>query len=269
MVVPMVRVKGSRGILYDYKRKYVDESTLSECFAVIHLAGKNIMSSPWTKSVRQEIYDSRVKSTRFLAHSLSRLDQGPKIFMHASAVGIYGDQWDLKLDEASHAGKGFLSRLCVDWERGSLFAKSMGLRVVNMRFGNVLGKGGGMLKYLAPIFRLGLGGRFGSGEQFLSYVTRDELARQILFVLKNNDISGPVNMVAAEPTTNAEFTKALAEALHQRALLPVPSFLLKLLGEQGKMLLASTRVYPKVLLDHHFPFAKDHGITHALQKIFA
>ncbi len=270
-VVQLVRerAQGSPGIYYDYNQKSLDEKRLSECSAVIHLAGKNIMSSLWTKKVKQELYDSRVKSTRFLAHSLSRMEIGPKILLNASAVGIYGDQRDLKLAEDSHAGTGFLAKLCVDWERSTLFSKSAGLRVVNMRFGTVLDRDGGMLKFLAPVFRLGLGGAIGSGAQYLSYVTRDELVRQILFVLKNDEISGPVNMVAKEPITNEEFSEALASVFHRKTLFRIPAFMFKLLGEQGKMLLDSARVYPKVLLDNRFPFAKDHNIETTLKSFFA
>jgi len=269
-VVPMVRTKkeGTACIFYDYENKYVELDKLAKCHAVIHLAGRNIMSGVWTEKVKKEIYDSRVKSTRFLSHSLARMDNGPKILLTASAVGIYGDQSDLKLDEDSHAGIGFLAKLCVDWERGTLFAKNAGLRVVNMRFGNVLDRDGGMLKLMAPIFRLGWGSVLGSGEQYMSYVTRDQLVNQILFLLPKSDIAGPVNMVAAEPTTNLEFSKALAKIFHRRAFLRMPVFLLKLLGDQGAMLLASTRAYPRVLMDSHFPFAQDHSIEKALAGIY-
>lgn len=269
-ICPMVRRRSNdvAAIFYDYHEGKIDLEKLSECNAVIHLAGKNIMAGLWTKKFRNEIYDSRVKSTRFIAHSMAKLEHGPKILLNASAIGIYGDRVDQKLDEESSPGHGFMPKLCVDWERGTLFAKTAGIRVANMRFGLVLDEEGGMLKKLIPIYKLGLGGPLGSGQQYMTYVTRDDLVSQIIFVLENQDISGPVNMVAYEPTTNEEFSEALAKALHKPAALRTPASLLKLLGDQGEIALASIRAYPKVLLDHGFKFREHQNIEEVLKDIF-
>jgi uncharacterized protein len=270
-VLPLVRdkAKGHTGIFYDYHTDYIDQGLLSECGALIHLAGKNIMLGLWTKGFRQELYDSRVKSTRFLAQTLAKLDNGPKILLNASAIGIYGDQRDLKVDEESYHGTDFLAQLCIDWERATLSAKSAGIRVVNMRFGHVLGPGGGMLKVLTPIFKLGLGGPFGSGKQYFSYVMRDELMQQIRFLLEKHDIAGPVNMVAFEPTTNEDFALAFAKMFHHKPFLRTPAFLFKLLGEQGRILIGSQRVYPKILLDHHYDFANHSDLEAVLHRVCA
>jgi uncharacterized protein (TIGR01777 family) len=224
------------------------------------------MGGLWTSSFKQELYDSRVKFTRFLAHSLAKID-GPRILLNASAIGIYGDRADQKLDEASRAGSGFLAKLCVDWERGTLFAKEAGLRVVNMRFGLVLDKEGGMLKKMAPFFHRGLGTVFGSGEQYLSFVTRDDLVRMMLFMLEDHDIKGPVNCVAYEPTTQEAFAEALARVYHKKVCMHVPAWLLKPLGDQMAMMLMSERVYPKALIDHHFPFNDHRPIEETLQNL--
>jgi uncharacterized protein len=268
-VWPLVRHKTDKPqeIFYDYNNKKIDQEKLAQCSAVIHLAGKNIMGGLWTKSFKKELYDSRVKSTRFIAHTLAQLKQGPKTLLNASAIGIYGDRADQKLDEDSLPGQGFLADLCVDWERGTLFAKKAGVRVVNMRTGIVLDPEGGMLKSLMPIFKLGLGSFLGSGSRYISYVTRDQIVAQMLFILKNSQIEGPTNLVSLKPTTNEEFTKALAKVAKRPVWLKIPSLLLKLLGDQGRMTISSARVYPKVLLDNGFLF-EDMSVDDTLAKLY-
>lgn len=267
-VAPLVRRETSDpdAIFYDYEARRIDVEKLARCCAVIHLAGKNVMSGLWTSAFKQELYDSRVKSTRFIAHHLAKID-GPRILLNASACGIYGDRADQKLDETASAGKGFLAKLCVDWERGTLFAKEAGLRVVKMRLGIALDKDGGMLKPLLPFFKRGLGGILGSGEQYFSYVTRDMLVKQILFLLENSNIHGPVNCVAYEPTTQAQFATALARVYGHDVRVKIPTFLLKALGEQASMMVTSLRVYPKVLIDNHFPFEHHKPIEETLRAV--
>lgn len=267
-VWPMVRQKTTNPheIFYDYDDRQIELDKLVQCTAVIHLAGKNIMSGAWSDSFKRELYDSRVKSTRFIAHSMAKVD-GPKILLNASAIGVYGDRADQKLDEESHPGIGFLAKLCIDWERGTLFAKEAGHRVVKMRFGIVLDKNGGMLSKLAPLFKLGLGSILGDGEQYLAYVTREELVAMIIFALEHDDIKGPVNMVAYEPVTNTEFSRALAKVFGRKIFLRVPSFLFKVLGDQGAMVLASARAYPKALMDHGFDFVKHESVEETLRKV--
>lgn len=267
-VRPLVRnaPQNENEIFYDYDKKELEKEKLSECNAVIHLAGKNI-NTLWTPKVKKEIYDSRVVSTRFLAHAMANMEKGPRILLNASAIGFYGDRADQKLDEDSHSGIGFLAKLCVDWERGTLFAKKAGMRVVNMRFGIVLHKEGGMLGALLPLFKIGLGFKTDSGDQFMSFVTRDELISQILFVLSADKVEGPVNMVSFEPTTNHDFAKALSRVLRRPVLLTIPRVLLKALGDQGKTAAASVRAYPKVLLDSGFAFMEEHDINDVIKRL--
>lgn len=255
-VWPLVRkqTNSKRSIFYDYQKKIIDADKLTECHAVIHLAGKNLMSGLWTPACKKEIYDSRIKSTRFLAHTLAELKGGPKILLNASAIGIYGDRADQKLDEDSLPGQGFLADLCTDWERSTLFAKKAGIRVVNMRISPVLDKDGGLLKKLLPLFSLGLGANIGDGHNYFSHVTRDELIKQILFLLKQPAVHGPVNMVSFTPSTYGDFTHALGLALGKPVWVRIPQFMLKLAPEQMKAACASARVFPKRLLDTGFPF---------------
>lgn len=255
-VWPLVRKQSAtqRSIFYDYQKKIIDTDKLAECHAVIHLAGKNLMSGLWTPSFKKELYDSRVKSTRFLAHTLAELKGGPKILLNASATGIYGDRADQKLDEDSLPGQGFLADLCTDWERSTLFAKKAGIRVVNMRISPVLDKDGGLLKNLLPLFSLGLGAHIGNGHSYFSHVTREELVLQMLFLLKQPSLHGPINMVSFTPTTYGDFTHALGQALGKPVWVRIPQFMLKVVPEQMKAACASTRVFPKKLLDAGFPF---------------
>ena len=266
---PMVRHRSSseREIYYDYHDGTIDSHKLAQCTAVIHLAGKNLMSGLFSKKNRQEIYDSRVKSTRLIAHTLAELKDGPRVMLVASAVGIYGDRADQKLDEDSGPGDGFLAKLCIDWERGCLFAKKAGLRVVNMRFGVVLDPSGGMLKTICPMFKRGLGAMVGHRDGYISYVTRHQLMQQIMFVLERKDMSGPINMVAKEPVTSLEFYQALAQAYQKRLFIRVPPWLIKMLGPSSELFLTSTRAYPRVLMDEGFLFNSHDDIKGVLKRL--
>src|SRR5580704_14915047 len=255
-VWPLVRTKTNKPkeIFYDYELQEIELLKLAQCQAVINLSGKNILGL-WTPNFKQELYDSRVKTTELIAESLARLKHGPNILLNASAVGIYGDQAEKKLDEESSLGHDFLARLAIDWEKSTEIAKEAHIRVVNMRFGIVLDPTGGSLETQIKYFKHGLGATLGSGEQYFSYVTRDELILQILFLLKNPDIFGPVNCVSLNPITNKEFSQKLSQIFGHKLRLKVPGIFIKALGEQGKMLLSSERVYPKVLLAHKFGFS--------------
>lgn len=268
---PMVRRKPSsdREIYYNYHDGSIDRHKLAQCTAVIHLAGKNLMSGLFSKKNRQEIYDSRVKSTRLIAHALADLKDGPGVMLVASAVGIYGDRADQKLDEDSQPGDGFLAKLCVDWERGCLFAKKAGLRVINMRFGVVIDPKGGMLKAICPMFKRGLGTMVGHGDSYITFVTRHQLMQQIMFALEREDMSGPINMVAKEPVTSQEFYQALAGVYQKRLLIKVPSWLIKLLGPSSELFLTSTRAYPRVLIDEGFLFNGHSDITAVLKRLLS
>ncbi len=187
--------------------------------------------------------------------------------LNASACGIYGDRLDEKIDETIPPGQGFVAKLCNDWERGTLFAKEAGIRVVKMRFGIVLDRNGGMLKKMVPIFKHGFGAIIGNGEQYLPYVTRDDLVRMIMFLLEDQGINGPVNCVAYEPTTQAAFAEALAQVYSRKIHLRIPAWLLAPFGEQMSMVLTSERVFPNTLIDHHFAFNDHHPIKETLRQI--
>lgn len=222
---------------------------------VVHLAGEPLSFARWGKHKKEKIYWSRVEGTRALAEMLSSLQTPPKVFISASAIGIYGDRGEEKLDEKSSVGFGFLSRLCRDWESASAPLKKRGIRTIQTRFGVVLGKGGGALAKLVPLYRLGLGASLGTGLQWMSWIALDDLIRAIEFVIDSN-IQGPVNFVSPHPIRQEAFSRSLANYLHRPHFFKIPAFILRfLLGEMAEeMLLASARVIPNQLLDSGFLF---------------
>ncbi len=222
--------------------------------ALVHLAGENIAAGRWTARRKQRIRESRVGGTRRLVDSLGQLQKPPECFVCASAVGFYGDRSDEILDETSTRGEGFLADLCVDWESEAERADQHCARVVVARFGVVLAAPGGALDRLAPIFKLGLGGRLGSGRQYMSWIELGDATRALTHLIDDEGAEGVYNLVAPQPVSNSSFTLALARTLSRPALLPVPSFAIRLaLGEMAdEMLLASQRVQPARLLDGDF-----------------
>jgi len=233
-----------------------DPGQLEGVEAAIHLSGASVAGQRWTAAYKRELSESRVGSTRAIARLLTGLRQPPRTLVVASAVGIYGDRGDELLDESSAPGAGFLADLCRAWESAARPAEEAGIRVVHARFGVVLGQGPGALGKMLPVFRWGLGGRLGSGRQWMSWVSVDDAIGAILFALEH-ELSGPVNVVAPNAVTNAEFTRALAKQLHRPALLPAPAFALRLvLGQMAdEALLASALVAPAKLLGAGFRFA--------------
>lgn len=225
--------------------------------AVIHLAGENIAEGRWTEDKKEAIFLSRARHTWLLAHALSRLKRPPKVFFSASAAGYYGDRGDEILTEESRKGKGFLSDVCAKWEEASQVLEQKKVRVVKGRFGVVLSKEGGMLGKLLPIFKWGIGGRLGSGKQWISWIALEDLLGALEFTL-TQDVRGVFNFTSPHPITNAEFTRQVAKIVHHRPFLPVPAWLIKLIfGEKGKQLfLSSTRAVPKRLLGYGFKFQK-------------
>jgi uncharacterized protein (TIGR01777 family) len=221
-----------------------------------HFSGANVSSHRWTAKYKREMTESRVNTTRFLSETLARLKQPPPVLITASAVGFYGDRGDEILDESSPAGHGYFPDLCAAWEAAAKPAVDAGIRVVHLRFGVVLGPDGGALARLAPMFRLGIGGKLGSGRQWMSWVSEADVVAAVLFALDHDDLSGSFNTVAPNPVTNAEFTRDLAHAVHRPAVLPAPAFALKLVfGEMAQeALLASTRAIPTRLLQAGFRF---------------
>src|SRR5579863_4740445 len=196
--------------------------------AAIHLSGASVAGRRWTDAYKRELFTSRVDSTRALSGLLAGLRTPPRTFIVASAIGIYGNRGDELLDESSAAGTGFLADLCCQWEDAARPAREAGIRVVHARFGVVLGRGPGALGKMLPIFRLGMGGRLGSGRQWMSWVSLDDAIAAILFALDRPELTGSVNVVSPNPVTNAEFTRALGKQLHRPAILPAPAFGLKL-----------------------------------------
>jgi len=217
--------------------------------AVIHLAGASIAGQRWTAAWKRELRDSRVAATRYLVASLRGLHRPPQIFIAASAIGFYGDRGDEELTESSAPGTDFLARVTVDWEAESSRAAEFGARVVILRFGVILAKQGGALPRMALPFRLGAGGRLGSGRQWISWVALQDIVGIVRFALETNLLSGPANAVSPNPVRNAGFTRALGRVLHRPAIFPAPAFALRLaLGEMAdSLLLSSQRVYPPKL----------------------
>ncbi len=224
------------------------------CDAVVHLAGEPV-AQRWTDEAKRRIRDSRVEGTRRLVESLGRLSPPPAVLVCASAIGIYGSRGDEILTENSPPGSGFLAEVCVAWEREAQRAGALGVRVVSPRIGVVLGRGGGALERMLPIFRRGAGGHLGSGRQWMSWIHLDDLAALIEFALSNSGLRGPVNATAPRPVTNIEFTHSLGAALHRPALLPAPAFALRLkFGEMASILLDSQRVVPEAIQAAGFQF---------------
>ena len=220
--------------------------------AVIHLAGEPV-AQRWTAAARDKILRSRVEGTRALVAGMRA--QPPQALISASAVGYYGSRGDDILTESEPPADDFLGRIAAAWEAEALAAEPLGVRVARIRIGVVLGRGGGALGRMLLPFRLGLGGRLGSGRQWMSWIHRDDLVALIAFLMKESTVRGVFNATSPFPVTNREFTRALAEAVHRPAIFPVPAFALKLaLGEMSEVLLASQRAFPDALQRAGFVF---------------
>jgi uncharacterized protein len=221
--------------------------------AVLHLAGEPVLGI-WTQSKRARIMESRVLGTRSIAEGFARAKQPPRVLISGSAIGYYGDTGEREVDESSPPGKGFLADVCRAWEAEALKVKNA--RVVLLRTGFVLGRDGGAMKLILPVFRAGLGGRLGSGKQWMSCIHVDDVAGMALWVIGDNFVRGPLNAVMPRPVTNAEFTRDVARAVHRPAIVPAPAFILRLvLGRMSSALLDSTRVLPEVAERGRYPFA--------------
>ena len=247
----------------------LDPAALTSIEAVVHLSGAPIAAKRWTPARKAELRASRITSTRTLATAMAAAAPLPRVLICGSAIGYYGDTGDLAVDESGQAGAGFLPDLVRDWEAAAEPAAAAGVRVACIRTGVVLAAEGGMLARLLPPFKLGLGAKIGSGSQYLSWISLTDEVRAIKFALDQNDISGPVNLTAPEPITNAEFTKALAKVLGRPSLFSLPSPVLSAaLGELASELLASARVVPAKLVHAGFSF-RDPDIRTALTTIVA
>jgi uncharacterized protein len=255
----LVRTERSRSaddILWDPGRGVLDPRALEGAEAVVNLAGEPL-AQRWTGSRRQAIRDSRVRGTELLARAIAGLERKPKVFLSGSAVGYYGDRGDDALDEQAAAGTDFLASVAQEWESATRPASEAGVRVVLLRTGIVLNPHGGALERLLPPFRLGVGGPIGTGRQWMSWIALTDHIDAMEHALATDGLHGPVNLVAPNPVTNAEFASTLGRVLGRPALVPVPAFALELLyGEMARAtILSGQRVLPKALLRTGFRFA--------------
>ena len=223
---------------------------------VVNLAGASIGGGRWTAKRKALLRSSRVDLTGHLVTALSRLKSPPKIFLSASAIGFYGDRGEESLTEASASGNDFLSQITSEWEAAAQKAEQFGTRTILARFGIILSKNGGALPQMLTPFKLGVGGKIGSGKQWMSWIALDDAVSAIRAAITDASLRGPINIVAPNPARNADFTRTLAKALHRPAILPAPAFALRLaLGEMAEaLLLSSQRVIPEKLIEQHFKF---------------
>jgi uncharacterized protein (TIGR01777 family) len=235
----------------------LDRERLEGVDAVVHLAGESVGGGRWSAARKEAIRSSRVRGTRTLCEGLARLRAPPRVLVSASASGFYGNRGEEPLTESSAPGEGFLAEVCGEWEAATLPAEEAGVRVVRLRIGLVLSPEGGALAAMLPAFRLGVGGRVGSGEQFLSWIAIEDLLAVIHQSLIDEQLRGPVNATSPSPIAQGEFARTLARVLRRPALLPVPAFAVRLaLGEMGEaLLLEGARVLPRKLLDTGFEFS--------------
>jgi uncharacterized protein len=232
-------------------RNGVRAQDFAGCDAVIHLAGEPV-AQRWTTAARERIRSSRVEGTRDVVAALR--SNPPKVLISASAIGYYGSRGDEVLTEPSAPASDFLGQLAVEWEREARAAEQLGVRVVSPRISVVLGRDGGALQKMLTPFRLGVGGRIGSGKQWMSWIHVDDLVELIAFAIQN-DIRGPLNACSPNPVTNATFTRELARALHRPAIFPVPKIALKLVfGEMSQVIYSSQRVMPEATVRTGFEF---------------
>lgn len=235
---------------------FLDPQDCNEVDCVVNLSGENVSSGRWTEQLKKKIKDSRIESTKLLAETLAKINQKPKVLINASACGFYGNREDEILTESSSSGQGFLAEVCREWEAAWQPAQQAGIRVAAMRFGMILSPKGGALKRLLIPFKLGLGGRIGSGEQYISWIALEDVLEVFLFAMNKESIQGPVNVVSPFPIQNKEFTEVLGKILNRPTFLPLPKFAAKLaFGEMAEeLLLTSQRVVPEKLKKQGYQF---------------
>ena len=272
----VVLTRGSKKSSIDSKITYVvwnsavPETIVKEidgADAVINLAGEALIGKRWTSHQKVKILESRVHATHIMANSIKQAARKPKVFISASAIGYYGSRESETLTEESSAGTGFLTDVCKAWEAHAIRVEDFNVRVVRLRIGIVLDKKGGALKLMLSPFQLGLGGWLGNGNQWMSWITRVDLVRLIVFCLDHSTAKGALNAVSPQPVTNKAFSLVLAQALKRPCFMPVPAFMLKLiLGEMSEVLLGSQRVLPKKAMS--LGFVNHHAeIRNALESI--
>lgn len=266
--------RGNRGnvptIQWAPEQGRLDPGSLEGFDGVVNLAGENIAAGRWTAKRKEAILTSRVRGTGLLARTLAGLRRPPSVVVSASAVGYYGSRGDDLVDESSSPGSGFLANVCRQWEAATEPTSAAGIRTVLLRIGAVLTPAGGMLPKMLPAFRLGLGGPLASGRQWVSWISLDDLVRVIEGLLTSMPLAGPVNAVSPQPVTNRSLTDALSHQLSRPAFFSVPAFALRIvLGELAdELLLASTRVLPRRLMDAGFEFT-DRQVDAALKRLLS
>jgi uncharacterized protein (TIGR01777 family) len=271
--IPIVRREGSADtIRWDPAAGTIDATGLEGLDAVVHLAGEGIASGPWTAAQRRRISESRRAGTELLAGALAGLSRPPATLLSGSAIGYYGDRADEVLTEGAHPGGDFLAGVCIAWEGATAAAEEAGVRVAHLRTGIVLDRSGGALGKQLPLFKLGLGGRAGRGDQWMSWITLDDEVRAIRFALDHPELRGAVNLTAPAPVTNREFTAALGRAVHRPTFLTIPRLARHApfgIGDLVESLLfTSARVEPHALTTAGFEF--DHEqIDDALAAVLA
>ncbi|MBI4971085.1 MAG: TIGR01777 family protein [Candidatus Omnitrophica bacterium] len=239
------------GKCVDEWAKYVDSAD-----AVINLSGESIAAKRWSQPQKKKILESRINATRAIVDAIRSAGKKPPVFMNASAVGYYGNVENGDVIESNTKGSGFLADVCEAWENEARAAESLGVRVVMFRLGVVLGEGGGALAKMIPSFKLFIGGPLGSGMQWFPWVHRDDVSRAICFALKNQKLSGPINMTAPEAVTMKQFCAVLGKSLNRPSWAPVPAFILKvLLGEMSEMFLTGQKAIPRKLVESGYQFS--------------
>jgi uncharacterized protein (TIGR01777 family) len=272
-VVRLVRSTPKEGmgeVYWNPEKGTLNAADLEGLDGVVHLAGENLAEGRWTDEKKRRIRESRVKGTALLSETLAQLKEKPSVLVSASAVGFYGSRGDEVLDEQSASGEDFLSEVCREWELATQVAAQAGLRVVHLRFGVILSGLGGALKKMLFPYRMGVGGKLGSGEQYMSWITIDDAVGAIEYALENESLRGPVNAVAPDAVTNYEFTKTLGSVISRPTIFPVPTFVARLaFGEMADAtLLSSQRVEPVRLKESGYKF-KYPELKGALRHVLA
>jgi uncharacterized protein (TIGR01777 family) len=257
-VVRLVRhgARAADEVCWDPEGQYVDAAGLDGCDAVVNLAGAGVGDHRWTDAYKKTVRDSRVLGTAALAEAVAALDRPPRVWVNGSAIGFYGETGDRAVDEDAPPGDGFLPSLCVEWEEATAPVREAGVRTVFARTGLVVAREGGAWAKLFPLYKAGLGGRFGDGRQYWSFVALHDEVAAIRHLIDTDGLSGPFNLTAPNPLTNREISAAMGRVLRRPSLFTVPAPALKLvLGEMSGDVLGSQRVLPKRLLESGFTFA--------------
>jgi uncharacterized protein len=256
---------GPDDIVWDPEAGRLDPQSLEGVDGVVHLAGEPIGEHRWTEATKRRILESRRQGTTLLAETLAGLDDRPEVLLSGSAVGFYGDRGDEVLTEESTPGDDFMARVTIAWEDAAEPARKAGIRVVHPRTGVVLAKGGPLIDKVELPFRLGVGGRVGSGRQYVAWIALEDEIRALRFLLDHDSLEGPVNLTAPDPATNLELTKSIGDVLNRPTVLPIPTVALRLLyGEMGETLATvSQRAIPRRLQEAGFAF--EHTLTSALR----